>query len=75
MFEKHKTFSDYFTYHPLGGAVLGEATDLQGEVKGVPGLFVMDGSLIPAKIGVNPFVTITALAERNMDRLVDAQRF
>lgn len=75
LFEKHKTFSDYFTYHPLGGAVLGEATDLQGEVKGVPGLFVMDGSLIPAKIGVNPFVTITALAERNMDRLVDAQRF
>ncbi|WP_129657616.1 GMC oxidoreductase [Rothia uropygialis] len=75
LFEQNKTYSDYFTYHPLGGAVLGEVTDLQGEVKGVPGLFVMDSSLIPAKIGVNPFVTITALAERNMDRLLAAQRF
>ena len=55
--------------------MLGEATDLSGEVKGVPGLFVMDGSLIPAKIGVNPFVTITALAERNMDRLLAGHRF
>lgn len=70
-----KTFADYFTYHPLGGAVLGETTDLNGEVKGVPGLFVMDSSLIPGKVGVNPFVTITAIAERNMDRLIAAGRF
>lgn len=75
VFERRQQFADYFTYHPLGGAVLGEATDLSGEVKGVPGLFVMDGSLIPAKIGVNPFVTITALAERNMDRLLAGHRF
>ena len=53
----------------------GEATDLSGELKGAPGLFVMDGSLVPGKIGVNPFVTITALAERNMDRLLAAKRF
>ncbi|MBM7051231.1 hypothetical protein JR346_02875 [Rothia sp. ZJ932] len=75
LFDNRKIFADYFSYHPLGGMVLGEATDLNGEVKGVPGLFVMDGSLIPGKIGVNPFVTITALAERNMDRLVSASRF
>lgn len=75
LFEGGKTFVDYFTYHPLGGMVLGEATDLNGEVKGVPGLFVVDGSLVPAKIGVNPFVTITALAQRNMDRLLAAGRF
>lgn len=75
LFERGKTFADHFTYHPLGGAVLGQATDLQGEVKGVPGLFVMDSALIPGKIGVNPFVTITALAERNMDRLIAAKRF
>lgn len=29
-----------------------------------------DGSLIPGSIGVNPFVTITALAERNMARVL-----
>lgn len=75
LFEKGKIFTDYFTYHPLGGMVLGEATDLNGEVKGAPGLFAIDGSLIPAKIGVNPFVTITALAERCMDRLIAAGRF
>ncbi|AKU17731.1 GMC oxidoreductase [Luteipulveratus mongoliensis] len=75
LFEGGKAFADYFSYHPLGGAVLGEATDLSGELKGAPGVFVMDGSLIPAKIGVNPFVTITALAERNIDRLLAAKRF
>lgn len=75
LFDDNKIFADYFSYHPLGGMILGEATDLNGEVKGVPGLFVMDGSLIPGKIGVNPFVTITAIAERNMDRLVAAKRF
>lgn len=75
LFQGGKTFADYFTYHPLGGAVIGETTDLNGEVKGVPGLFIMDGSLIPGKIGVNPFVTITAIAERNMDRLLAAGRF
>ena len=75
LFKDGKTFADYFTYHPLGGAVIGETTDLNGEVKGVPGLFIMDGSLIPGKIGVNPFVTITAIAERNMDRLLAAGRF
>lgn len=75
LFEDGKVFADYFSYHPLGGAVLGRATDLSGELTGAPGLFVMDGSLIPGKIGVNPFVTITALAERNMDRLLAAKRF
>lgn len=75
LFDDGKQYADYFTYHPLGGAVLGEATDLSGEVKGAEGLFVMDGSLIPAKIGVNPFVTITAIAQRNMDRLIAAGRF
>ena len=75
LFESGKTFADYFSYHPLGGMIIGEATDLNGEVKGVPGLFVLDGSLIPGKIGVNPFVTITALAERCMDKLLAAGRF
>lgn len=75
LFQNGQQFVDYFTYHPLGGMILGEATDLNGEVRGVPGLFVMDGSLIPGKIGVNPFVTITAIAERNMDKLIASNRF
>ena len=33
------------------------------------GLFVLDGSIVPTSLGVNPLLTITALAERAMDRL------
>ncbi|MGX1370625.1 cholesterol oxidase [Streptomyces canus] len=65
-----RVFADDFTYHPLGGCVLGKATDNYGRVKGYPRLYVTDGSLIPGNIGVNPFVTITALAERTMARVL-----
>jgi cholesterol oxidase len=65
-----RVFADDFTYHPLGGCVLGRATDNYGRVKGYSKLYVTDGSLIPGNIGVNPFVTITALAERTMARVL-----
>ena len=65
-----RVFADDFTYHPLGGCVLGKATDNYGRVKGYSKLYVTDGSLIPGNIGVNPFVTITALAERTMARVL-----
>ncbi|MDL5201097.1 GMC oxidoreductase [Streptomyces sp. ALI-76-A] len=65
-----KVFADDFTYHPLGGCVLGRATDDYGRVKGYSKLYVTDGSLVPGSIGVNPFVTITALAERTMARVL-----
>jgi cholesterol oxidase len=65
-----KVFADDFTYHPLGGCVLGKATDDYGRVKGYSKLYVTDGSLVPGNIGVNPFVTITALAERTMARVL-----
>ncbi|MEU1176258.1 GMC oxidoreductase [Streptomyces sp. NPDC005820] len=65
-----KIFADDFTYHPLGGCVLGKATDNYGRVKGYSKLYVTDGSLVPGNIGVNPFVTITALAERTMARVL-----
>jgi cholesterol oxidase len=32
----------------------------------------VDGSLIPGSTGVNPFVTITALAERNVEAIIAA---
>lgn len=70
LFGVYKTWGDDFTYHPLGGCVLNQATDNYGRLPGYPGLYVVDGSLVPGNVGVNPFVTITALAERNMAKVI-----
>jgi cholesterol oxidase len=59
-------------YHPLGGCVIGKATDNYGRIKGMDNLYVIDGSLIPGTIGVNPFLTITALAEYCMEHIIDS---
>ncbi|MGW7519857.1 GMC oxidoreductase [Streptomyces sp. NPDC054796] len=72
LFGTYKIWGDHLTYHPLGGAVLGKATDNYGRLHGHPGLYVIDGALIPGNTSVNPFVTITALAERNIERIVAA---
>ena len=42
------------------------ATDEVGRVKGHKNIYVQDGTLIPGSAGVNPYVFITGLAERNM---------
>lgn len=64
-----------FTAHPLGGAVLGDATDGYGRVHGHPGLYVVDGALIPGSTGTaNPSLTIAALAERNVAHIVASGR-
>ncbi|MGA8847149.1 MAG: GMC family oxidoreductase [Nocardioides sp.] len=57
------------TAHYVGGAVIGETrttgvVDLYHRVHGYPGLHVIDGSTIGANLGVNPALTITAMAER-----------
>lgn len=57
------------TAHILGGCLMGDSADdgvvsRKHEVFGHPGLYVCDGSVVPANLGVNPSLTITALAER-----------
>lgn len=60
-----------FTAHPLGGAVIGQATDNYGRVLGTDKLYVMDGALMPGSAGlVNPSLTIAALAERNIAEII-----
>jgi cholesterol oxidase len=59
------------TAHILGGACMGDSAetgviDANHEVFNYPGLYVIDGSAISANPGVNPALTITALAERAM---------
>ena len=68
------------TAHPIGGCPIGEdhehgAVDEFGRVFSAEGsvhdgLMVVDGALLPGSIGVNPFLTISALAERIAERKV-----
>lgn len=62
------------TAHILGGACMGATAadgviDSDHRVFGYEGLFVIDGSAVSANPGVNPSLTITALAERAMSRI------
>ncbi len=62
------------TAHILGGCVMGASpeegvVDWEGRVFGYPGLFVADGSIVPANLNANPALTITALAEYVMDKV------
>ena len=64
-------FNIPMTAHLIGGAVIGDSpasgvVDPYLRAFGCPGLHIMDGSAIPANLGVNPALTITALAERAM---------
>ena len=59
------------TAHILGGACMGDSPangviDHRHQVFGYDGLYVIDGSAVSANPGVNPSLTITALAERAM---------
>jgi cholesterol oxidase len=63
-----------FTAHILGGCPFGrDASEgvigLDCQVHNYPGLYVVDGSIVPANPGVNPSLTITALAEYAMSRI------
>lgn len=64
-----EVFGIPLTAHFLGGAVISASPedgviDPYHRVWGHPGLHVVDGSAVPANPGVNPSLTITALAER-----------
>jgi choline dehydrogenase-like flavoprotein len=62
-------------FHPLGTARMARnpddgVTDAHGAVHGTRGLHVCDGSAVPSALGVNPQLTIMALATRLADRLL-----
>mgnify|MGYP006279013549 CR=1 FL=1 len=64
------------TVHPLGGCPMGESPETgvvspTGEVHNYPGLYVMDGSVVPSALGANPSKTIGALAERAAEKLIE----
>jgi cholesterol oxidase len=62
------------TAHILGGCCMGASADegvidRDHRVFGYEGLYVVDGSAVSANPGVNPSLTITAMAERAMSKI------
>lgn len=71
-----------FTVHPLGGCpmadraqdgVVNDCGQLFCAAEGTdvyPALVVLDGAIVPTALGINPALTIAALAEHSLDRLI-----
>jgi cholesterol oxidase len=62
------------TAHILGGCAMSASAedgvvDFAGQLHGYPNLYVIDGSNVPANLGVNPALTITAIAEYIMSQI------
>jgi choline dehydrogenase-like flavoprotein len=69
------TYRNVSAAHPLGGCRMAESRDFgvvdhRCEAFGYEGLFCMDSSAIPTSLGVNPSLTIAAVAERACEQLI-----
>ncbi len=67
-------FNIPITAHILGGVPFGEdaedgVVNTRCEVHNYPGLYVIDGAIVPANPGVNPSLTITAMSEYAMSQI------
>jgi cholesterol oxidase len=67
-------FNKATTAHVLGGCPIGMSpedgvVDVRSRVFGYDDFYVIDGSIIPANLGVNPSLTITAMAEHAMSHV------
>ncbi|MCX5758386.1 MAG: GMC family oxidoreductase [Candidatus Hydrogenedentes bacterium] len=68
------SYLEMMAFHPLGTCRMGATpvdavVDFDLALYDVPNLYVMDGSVIPDSLGVNPQITIMALARRAAQRL------
>jgi choline dehydrogenase-like flavoprotein len=66
----------YFSFHQMGSARMGtdpgkSVVDASNQVHDTPGLYVMDASCFPTASGVNPMLTVTAIAHRGARLLAD----
>lgn len=72
----YEYFHQVLTAHPLGGCPMGRnedegVVDSYGEVFNYPGLYVVDGSIMPGPVGPNPSMTIAAISDRAADHIID----
>ena len=67
-----------FTAHAMGSVPMGASgwrpTKPTGELRGVRNLFIGDGSVLPSAVGVNPMITIMAMARRTADFVLQSLR-
>ncbi len=68
------TMNKASTAHILGGCPIGATpedgvVDTKSRLYGYDDFYVVDGSIIPANLGVNPSLTITAMAEHAMSHV------
>ena len=71
-------FNASLTAHILGGCIMGEdersgVIDTSHRLFGHDNLFIVDASVIPANLGVNPVMTIVAFAERAMSLIPEKE--
>ena len=57
-----------YSFHQMGTAAMGSVCHDDGGVAGTKGLVVADASAFPSASGVNPMVTIEAIAYVNASR-------
>ena len=75
----YRYFQQVITAHPLGGCPMGRdknegVVDSYGEVFDYPGLYVMDGSIMPGPVGPNPSMTIAAISDRAADHIISQHK-
>ena len=67
-----------FTAHAMGSVPMGASercpTEVDGSLRGVRNVFIGDASVFPTPPGVNPMITIMAMARRTADFVVNALR-
>ena len=68
---------DLSAYHPLGTARMGRdpassVVDPDHQLHDVQALYVVDGAAVPTALGVNPQVTIMAMATRAAEKIARA---
>ncbi|MFT3700703.1 MAG: GMC family oxidoreductase N-terminal domain-containing protein [Kofleriaceae bacterium] len=73
----HARDLDLSAYHPLGTARMGvdpahSVVDPDHQCHDTPGLYVVDGASVPTSLGVNPQVTIMAMATRAAEKIAHA---
>ena len=58
----------------MGFTATGGVVNSYGEVFEYPGLYVVDGSVMPGPVGPNPSLTIAAISDRAADRIIDQHK-